>query len=162
MAQCFEKYSYNINDFALNPTLDETYTVLSGILSDLLAAAAAGTQQAQGSSNTNTIIPHGSRVHLGGDEVVYGCWAEDASIVAFMDEQGWTSYDQLMNYFVTKADDIVVTALQPPDVDPTTGAGNKVHHWEEVFKAGCDVSRENAVFQVVLMCACVVGDYNDC
>lgn len=35
MADCFEKYSYNINDFALNPTLSETYATIAGVLHDI-------------------------------------------------------------------------------------------------------------------------------
>ena len=66
LADCTVKNAYNINDFALNPTLDETYTVLQSVLNDITAA-----------SGTTTL-------HLGGDEVVYGCWRNDASIVKFM------------------------------------------------------------------------------
>jgi hypothetical protein len=36
MADCFDKYYYNINDFALNPIADETYTVLQGVALALL------------------------------------------------------------------------------------------------------------------------------
>lgn len=44
------KYSYNINDFALNPTLDDTYTVVNSILQDIHTAT-------------------GSKyMHIGGDE----------------------------------------------------------------------------------------------
>ena len=31
MADCFVKYSYNINDFALNPTKNETFSVLQAM-----------------------------------------------------------------------------------------------------------------------------------
>lgn len=34
MAQCLEKYS-NINNYALNPTLNETYATIEGILHDI-------------------------------------------------------------------------------------------------------------------------------
>ena len=54
MAQCFQKYSYNINDFALNPTLDETYTTLHGILHDISIA-----------------VNGANYLHIGGDEVIY-------------------------------------------------------------------------------------------
>ena len=46
------KYSYNINDFALNPTLDDTYTVVNSILQDIQTAT--GTKY----------------MHIGGDEGV--------------------------------------------------------------------------------------------
>ena len=61
MADCFEKYSYNINDFALNPAVDDTYTVLNAVLGDLVKA-------------TNS-----SLVHIGGDEVVYGYFSVGAA-----------------------------------------------------------------------------------
>ena len=120
MADCFEKYYYNINDFALDVTLDETYTTLKNILGDIVTASGA-----LGSS----------RLHIGGDEVVYGCWANDSSIVDFMSQQGYTSYAQLLNYFVGKADGIVA------------GLNKTAIHWEEVFTSGCDVSHDN-IFQV--------------
>lgn len=120
MADCFEKYYYNINDFALDVTLDETYTTLGHILGDIVTAA--------GSLGS-------SRLHIGGDEVIYGCWAADPSIVAFMDAQGYTSYAQLLNYFVQRADGIVA------------GLNKTAIHWEEVFTSGCNVSHDN-IFQV--------------
>jgi len=49
-----------------------------------------------------------------------------------MSEKGWTDYDQLMNYFVLKADEIARNSIsehqtyQPP----------RIIHWEEVFSAG--------------------------
>jgi len=106
MADCFVKYSYNINDFALNPTLDETYSVLNSVLSDI--SASTGTKY----------------VHIGGDEVVYGCWANDTSITSWMGDQGMTTYDQLLGYFVEKADEQIFALGATPV------------HWEEVFSAG--------------------------
>ena len=91
MAKCFEKYSYNINDFALNPTLDETYDTIQSILSDI-----------------STAVGGAKYIHIGGDEVIYGCWAEDASITSFMSVNNIPNYDSLLNYFVQRADDIVL------------------------------------------------------
>jgi hexosaminidase len=124
MADCFKKYYYNINDFALDPTLDLTYTTLEHVLGDIVSASGA----------------HGSsRLHIGGDEVVTGCWANDSSIVDFMHKQGYTSYYQLLNYFVQRADGIVA------------GLNRTAIHWEEVFTDGCDVSHDN-IFQVRAPC----------
>jgi hexosaminidase len=117
MADCFAKYYYNINDFALNPTLDETYATLQNILSDVVKA-------------TNT-----PRLHLGGDEVVYGCWKNDSSIVNWMNQKQWTDYNQLLGYFVDRADKIA------------NNLGASVTHWEEVFTAGATVPA-NTIFQV--------------
>ena len=121
MADCFEKYYYNINDFALNPTVDKTYSVLQAILGDLVAA-----------TNTSTL-------HIGGDEVVYGCWAEDESIVLFMQQNGIASYDALLGYFIEKAQSIV------------SSFGAKPIHWEEVYNAWVKAPftlSDDTIFQV--------------
>ena len=56
LADCIAQYGYNVNNLALNPVKEETYTTLKNILSDIVAA-------------TGTSV-----LHLGGDEVVYHCW----------------------------------------------------------------------------------------
>ena len=57
----------------------------------------------------NTIQSNGAKyIHIGGDEVIYGCWAEDASITSFMSVNNIPNYDSLLNYFVQRADDIVL------------------------------------------------------
>jgi hexosaminidase len=81
-------------------------------------------------------------LHLGGDEVVYGCWNNDSSIVAWVAANGTQfgiapgDYDALLSYFVAKAQ-----ALAAPHgfLRPT--------QWEEVFKAGVQVSPDT-IFQV--------------
>lgn len=104
IADCTSKYT-NVNNIALNPTLDATYDVIEAILSDIVTA----------------MDP--KYIHTGGDEVVYGCWSNDASITSFMADQGISSYNALLGYFVDNVDDIVssfnVTSI----------------HWEEVFTA---------------------------
>jgi len=102
MADCLQKYYYNINDFALNPSVEEVYTVLHGILYDIQRA-------------TNS-----KYLHIGGDEVVYGCWSNDASITKFMSANGIADYDALMEYFCQKAEAIVESLGAIPV------------HWEEV------------------------------
>ena len=96
MADCFVKYSYNINDFALNPTLTETFSVIESIMSDIITATQATT------------------VHLGGDEVVYGCWREDAGIVQYMADNEVSSFDQLLSQFVLKVDAIMARLIPSP------------------------------------------------
>lgn len=130
MARCFEKYYYNINDFALNPGLDGTYDTLRNILSDSVASL-MGAAAAEGGGSLQA-------VHLGGDEVVYGCWAEDDSITEFMAQNGIDSYDQLLAYFVQRADAILLEELNV----------SSVLHWNEVFSAGYKGDPERTVFQV--------------
>ncbi|GCA64524.1 beta-hexosaminidase, partial [Kipferlia bialata] len=48
----------NINNIPFDPTMDETYTVLQSVLSD-----------------SRTIFTD-DYIHMGGDEVVTGCWNE--------------------------------------------------------------------------------------
>jgi hexosaminidase len=105
MAKCFKKYSYNYNDFAVNPTLDKTYDVVGGAIADVLAQ----TQDAF--------------MHLGGDEVVYGCWDEDADIAAYKEEHGIDSNDQLYGMYISRAGGMA-GALGATPV-----------HWQEAFIA---------------------------
>ena len=106
MADCFEKYSYNINDFALNPTRDETFDVIEGVIEDIISATGL------------------NRIHLGGDEVVYGCWANDTSIIRYMEEEDMIGdYDKLYMQFVQRNNNF----LKNRKVSPM--------YWEEVFTA---------------------------
>jgi hexosaminidase len=118
MADCLVKYSYNINDYALNPTMEETYSTINNILSDIVKATGV------------------KNLHIGGDEVVYGCWKNDSSITTWMAANNMVDdYDQLLAYFVSRADGIV------------NNLGARAIHWEEVFSAGCSVP-EGTLFQV--------------
>jgi len=116
MADCIAKYT-NVNNYALNPTLTETYTVVESILSDVAKYAQA------------------TYLHLGGDEVVYGCWSNDASITSWMAKNNVTTYDQLLAYFVLKADAIA------------RSLGTTPIHWEEVFLANVPVD-PSTIFEV--------------
>jgi hexosaminidase len=110
-------YESNVNNIALNPALDKTYEILTGVLSDVIKA-------------TNQ-----KYIHLGGDEVVYSCWKEDASITSFMSKNNIKSYNDMMGYFVAKADNIALELKASPI------------HWEEVFTAGVKVPSET-IFEV--------------
>lgn len=116
MADCFRKDNINFNHYTLNPTVDVTYDTLQGILTDVRDAL------------------NPQFLHLGGDEVVYGCWAEDEGIVAYMQQNGISSYDELYSQFVQRADSIV------------SDLGATVIHWEEVFTSGCTVGKDT-IFQ---------------
>ena len=109
MADCFVKYSYNINDFALDPTKEETYTLLQGVLRD--------------AADATSVTGNGGLLHIGGDEVVYGCWNNDTGILQYMDDHSMND-DELLMMFVERADGM----LRDLKVTPV--------HWEEVFKAG--------------------------
>jgi hexosaminidase len=108
MADCINKVQ-DVTNFALNPTLDETYVVIEKILTDIIAT---------------TGIKY---FHLGGDEVNYKCWAKDDSITSYMATNGIANYDELMSIFVQRVDAIVRKLGATPV------------HWEEVFTAGAKV-----------------------
>lgn len=67
-------YAANINNIPLDPTQQFTYTLLAGFLSDM-----------------NQVFPD-SYLHLGGDEVVFGCWQENTAV---------TVYRSLTNLFLS-------------------------------------------------------------
>lgn len=126
MADCFVKYSYNINDFALDPTKEDTYSLLQGVLHDAADATSV--------SGNNGLL------HIGGDEVVYGCWNNDTGILDYMSEHSMDT-DELLMMFVERADEM----LRDMKVTPV--------HWEEVFKAGAACGKQlnpsdGAIFEV--------------
>lgn len=126
-------YAHNINNIPLNPAVQFTADLVQDVLGALAAA-----------------FP-GELVHIGGDEVVLGCWSEDASVQRFMKENGWTSTTQVLQFFVTQAD-AIVEALPAGDgrdaVARALGAGRRRPvHWQDLFDNGVKVS-PNSVYQV--------------
>lgn len=105
LADCKAKYWYNVNNWALNPVLDKTYDILGAILKDIVTAT--GTKY----------------IHLGGDEVVYGCWADDAVVVKYMTDNGITDFADLLALYVGKANEIA------------TDLGATSIFWEDTFIA---------------------------
>lgn len=89
----------------MNPTLPAVYDLLTNLLESI-------------SDATST-----THFHLGGDEVIYSCWSNDVTIVNWMKQNQVASYDELLSYFVKKADGIVQNMKAVPI------------HWEEVFFA---------------------------
>ena len=73
-------------------------------------------------------------------QVVYGCWANDSSVVEWMAANGYAAgdYDAVLGYFVKKAQAI----------GRASGFGRPTQ-WEEVFKAGlADTISPDTIFQV--------------
>lgn len=103
---CADKYTKNVNNVALNPTLDETVSVMTAILRDIRDATSA------------------KYLHLGGDEVVYGCWEADPTIAQYMADNQIASYQDLFAAFIVKADDVAGKLGVTPI------------HWEDVFIYG--------------------------
>jgi hexosaminidase len=100
------QYTANVNNLALNVVLDKTYDVLAAILKDVV-------------TTTGTKF-----MHLGGDEVVYGCWAADDIITTYMKENNIDTYPQLLDMYVQRGAEIV------------EGLGATSIFWEDTFSAG--------------------------
>lgn len=103
---CAEKYTYNVNNLAVNPIIDQTYDVVAGIFKDIVAATGV------------------KYMHLGGDEVVYGCWTIDPTIVAYMTEHDITNPAELLSLYAEKAGEI------------SRDLGVTPIYWEDTFMAG--------------------------
>lgn len=95
-----------MDDVPLDPTEPLTYQVVLGLLDEL-----------------SELFPD-LYLHLGGDEVKYGCWNESASIKAWMQEHGLAAGDfySLEQLFFEKVGGFVTAQL-----------GRQVVAWEEVF-----------------------------
>ena len=96
----------HVDDIPLDPTLPLTYDVVLGLLEEL-----------------SQIFPD-SFLHLGGDEVKYGCWNESESIKAWMKEHELEENDfySLEQLFFDRVGKFTTQIL-----------GRKVVAWEEVF-----------------------------
>jgi hexosaminidase len=86
-AKC-PSYSKNINNIPLDPTNEKTYQILDAVI-----------------STASAHVPD-KYMHFGGDELVMGCWKEDPNIVKFMQQKGWTDYNQLLGYYVARLEPI--------------------------------------------------------
>lgn len=118
MAKCFQKYYYNYNDFALDPTLEKTYEIVSGALKDASSTGAA-------------------RLHLGGDEVVYGCWEQDRQLNERMEEMQVSSYPALLTQYAIELQNQV---LQQSNKDNQDNKEKEVTWWQDIYDAMVDAN----------------------
>ena len=70
-----------INVVPFNPILNETYDTITKVMTELA-----------------TLLP-GEHIHLGGDELQYGCWNQTKSIKEWMVEKEIHSFEALTQYF---------------------------------------------------------------
>eukprot|EP00943_MAST-04B_sp_MAST-4B-sp1_P005562 g5562.t1 len=70
-----------INVVPFNPTLDETYDTITKVMTELA-----------------TLLP-GEHIHLGGDELQYGCWNQTKSIKEWMVKNEVHTFEALTQYF---------------------------------------------------------------
>eukprot|EP00164_Ancoracysta_twista_P004718 GFYU01006382.1.p1 GENE.GFYU01006382.1~~GFYU01006382.1.p1 ORF type:complete len:565 (+),score=216.74 GFYU01006382.1:165-1859(+) len=99
----------------LNPIVEGTYTFLKNFFAEV--ASVFGDDY----------------IHLGGDEVPFDCWQNNADITAWMKAKGWTDYGQLEGYYEQKLLDIV------------GGLGKQYIVWQEVFNNGAKVLPDTVV-----------------
>lgn len=98
-------YDSNINNVPLNPSLNSTYEMLGSFIPEM-----AG-------------LFIDDCFHIGGDEVVTGCWNDNQQVSAWMKEMGFSDRDTLQ-YF----EDLVAPIL--------TSAGKNAVVWEDLFDDG--------------------------
>lgn len=75
----------NPNNIALDPTTNDTYNIIDGILNEI-----------------TQLNYEEEYIHIGADEVVYYCWQQTPSINQWMTQNNITTYDQLYEYFVLR------------------------------------------------------------
>lgn len=131
-------YEHNVNNIPLNPANEDTFTAVNGVLSELTAGLSSSPKRPlEGVHVTSYDLPQ-PWVHLGGDEVVYGCWGQDSEITSWMSQQGFTSYDQVYDYFYQR--------VLPTLTDETVNA--QPLFWEEAFDANApSVRNSDPIFE---------------
>jgi hexosaminidase len=75
------QYEHNINNIPLDPTQSHTYQVLTAFLTEM----------------SNLFIDN--TLHIGGDEIVFGCWLTNPTIAAWMKQHQLSTGPQLAQYF---------------------------------------------------------------
>jgi hexosaminidase len=107
-AQCPPSYAANINNYPLDPSQNLTFQVIQGLFQEMAA-----------------IFPE-QYFHVGGDEVEYPCWTQNPAIAAWMSQMGFTSGQQVFNYFEVQLEGILKL--------PTVNRSMVV--WQDAFQAG--------------------------
>lgn len=113
ITQC-PSYAHNINNLNLSPASNMTVPLLQGIIRDAVG-----------------LWPD-EFVHLGGDEVVQGCWAEDKAVQRWMAEHH-TNTTGVYKYFSDQATAAV------------THWNRRAVQWQEVVDYNLGVSRDTIV-----------------
>ncbi|KFD57778.1 hypothetical protein M513_01448 [Trichuris suis] len=103
----------------LNPTIDTNYDFLASFFQEAFQ------------------LFTDSAVHLGGDEVSFGCWSSDAQVREFMKQMNYTSYAQLQDYYFRNLHKILRR------LDPK----RQFIYWQEVFDENTTLPL-NAIVQV--------------
>jgi len=105
-SQCPSNLAANINNYPLDPSNNLTLTIVDAFLGEMTALFSDKT------------------LHLGGDEVVFSCWTGNPQVAAWMQQQGYTTGNQVLQYFET--------AFQ----QMATKYGKRLVLWQDVFDDG--------------------------
>jgi len=111
-------YEENIDNIPLNPTLASTYEVISNVISYLSS------------------VFHDEYIHIGGDEVVLGCWDENSEVVNWMKEHGIPDSTALLQYFEDQ-----VTPLAPEN-------SRRFVYWQDVIDNGIQLNETTSIIEV--------------
>lgn len=120
-------YQSNINNVPLNPTLNSTYDMLSQVIPEMAS------------------LFYDNYFHIGGDEVVYGCWEDNTEVVNWMNQNGYTA-TQTLQYFEDNLQPIV------------EGAGKSAVCWEDLYDDGVDVP-SNYIIEVLFLSSSPFHNY---
>lgn len=114
LTQCYKNNQPN-GRYAFNPISNYTYDFITTFYTEL-----AG------------VFPD-DYTHVGGDEVSFSCWQSNPDIQKFMQQQGWTSYSLLEQYYEKNLLNIVAKT------------GKEYIIWEDVFDNGVVVRPDTVV-----------------
>jgi hexosaminidase len=124
VAKC-PKYSANINNLAMDVSNNFTYQLVNGFLSEIAA-----------------LFPD-AYLHLGGDEVVFGCWFDDPAISQWAAKKGFTTGEQIENYFENLLQQMVLPSSK-------SRINKKMVVWQELFDHNISLDKQNVIVQVWL------------
>jgi len=116
---CDSKGVFNGKYGPIDPTIENNYVFLAALFKEIAE-----------------VFPD-KYIHIGGDEVNFGCWKSNPNVTKWMQARNMTSYSKLEQYFESRVIDIL----------------NKLNHgyivWEEIIDNGVEV-RSDTVAHVWL------------
>ncbi|KAG1686318.1 Beta-hexosaminidase subunit alpha [Nymphon striatum] len=118
LTPCYDKSGKVSSYYAINPILNSTYTFLRSFFKEVVT------------------VFKDSYLHLGGDELSFGCWESNPDLKKFMKEKNFTTYPELENFYEQQLIKIIKSL------------SNSKHYyivWEEVFYNGVKLGPENIV-----------------
>eukprot|EP00010_Vexillifera_abyssalis_P003002 CAMPEP_0201556738 /NCGR_PEP_ID=MMETSP0173_2-20130828/57426_1 /ASSEMBLY_ACC=CAM_ASM_000268 /TAXON_ID=218659 /ORGANISM="Vexillifera sp., Strain DIVA3 564/2" /LENGTH=461 /DNA_ID=CAMNT_0047969195 /DNA_START=233 /DNA_END=1615 /DNA_ORIENTATION=- len=114
------QYEHNINNIPLSPASNLTLEVVRTVFSEM---------------TKNPPLFTDDYFHIGGDEVVYGCWLNDPKVVQWMNSHGLQTGFDVYQYFEENFETIL------------SQLNKKLIVWQEVFIAGIQLPKD-AIVQV--------------